>query len=113
VDEGVGGSYSLSEVKTAETWIDDKPIYKKTINYTASDFTQGTGVKIGDISLLSSDLDRIVKAEFVNNNATNNGVVSYFSLHNNNGDLMLWNGWTTSSVAAPLIITVWYTKTTD
>jgi hypothetical protein len=26
------GSYSLDEVKTADTWIDGKPIYKKTIN---------------------------------------------------------------------------------
>ncbi|MDR1300270.1 MAG: hypothetical protein LBK50_01030 [Candidatus Nomurabacteria bacterium] len=117
-----GGDYKTAEQAVMvndggnlrqKLWVDGKPIYQKTINYTVGNLASGGGVKIGDISLLSSDLDKMVNAEFVSNQSTNVGVVGYFSIHNNNGDLMLWNGWLAASVGVPLTITVQYTKTTD
>lgn len=44
-------SYSTTEHKTGGTWIDGKPIYKKTITYDTNgslDFSIGTGISNGD-----------------------------------------------------------------
>ena len=46
-------SYSTSEVKTNATWIDGKPIYKKTISTGA--LPQGGAIATTDISSLSVD----------------------------------------------------------
>jgi hypothetical protein len=57
IEEGAGGSYSTSEVKTNETWIDEKPIYKTTIQIDATTMTKGTSKRI---NMMPYDVDTIV-----------------------------------------------------
>lgn len=47
------GNYSTEEVKTGETWIDGKPIYRKTFVFTATSNTSKKTVTTIDISSLS------------------------------------------------------------
>jgi hypothetical protein len=57
------GSYSLDEVKTAETWIDGKPIYKKTFNITST-FTMTAGTWTS-FNVSIDNIKDLVKMEFI------------------------------------------------
>jgi hypothetical protein len=76
------GSYSLEEVKTADTWIDGQPIYKKTIPFT--NFAYGTA---GGIYVLESGFGQTKQAVKMEG----------FSISNDNGQTAFINtslsGW--------------------
>jgi hypothetical protein len=110
------GSYSLEEIKTAETWIDGRPIYKKTINYTPPNISSCTSAIMGDVTSLLGDVKKLIKYETVDDRATEvgAGVVYYYCFHlNTAGQLVIYNGWPAVAGAVPLSITFFYTKTTD
>ena len=106
-------SYSTSEVKTNATWIDGKPIYKKTV-YFAS-------VASGDVDSAHgiSGISLVIKHEafFISSGVyipvpslvnTNGG--NYFSVWSINSI----NVHTFSSIPfQDFYVTLWYTKTTD
>jgi hypothetical protein len=62
------GSYSLDEIKTADTWIDGKPIYKKTLYFPAlsnmSEVTQ-------DVSALNAELFIEIKGFYYGGDSIN------------------------------------------
>lgn len=107
-------SYSTSEVKTSATWIDGKPIYKKTIDFGALPNAKNKAVAHG-----ISNLDRIVKVEqSIDNNGT--GFLEISSGNANNNSFNLYGTATEVSVTVTdnrsgcyAYFTLWYTKTTD
>ena len=113
------GSYSLDEVKTAETWIDGKPIYKKSVNVNnATSWAAGQvnlGVTIPDIDIVidyimvvrSSDTTLYKSNTYANVRELRMGV-------NSSGVLVGYMPATIGGmVANTMICTVLYTKTTD
>lgn len=107
------GSYSTTEQATPFTWIDDKPIYKKTV-YFAS-VTSGEVYSAHGIS----DISLVIKHEafFISGGSyvTIPSLVStsggnYFAIWN----ITPTNVHTFSSIPLQdLYVTLWYTKTTD
>jgi hypothetical protein len=118
VDEGAGGSYAYSEVKTAETWHDSKPIYKRTITFTTTATAQGAWMTIGNKSLLSNDIERLVRTEMselrggsggLSHTSSSNVRVNYLG-SNDIEWLALGDAW---GGGYTLDLTAYYTKTTD
>lgn len=107
-------SYSTSEVKTSATWIDGKPIYKKTINFGA--LPNATNKQVNHNI---SNIDRIIKVEqSIDNNGS--GFLEISSGNSNNNTFNLYGTATTISVTVTdnrsgchAYFTLWYTKTTD
>jgi hypothetical protein len=100
------GSYSLDEVKTADTWIDGKPIYKRTIPWTS----KALASQAADILMAAGAVDSVVHSETRTHLGTFGacGVMVYdgnllFKSYNS-VELVAGNQW---------YITIWYTKTTD
>lgn len=111
------GSYSTTEQKTPFTWIDGKPIYKKTIDYGWLPNNTTKNVNHG-----ISNFGRLVKAEAAANadgnwammplvfqgDSSNYNVefqVTSTYIHMSaNTDRSSWRG---------CVVTLWYTKTTD
>jgi hypothetical protein len=58
------GSYSLEEIKTADTWIDGKPIYKRTVNCGQSAWTSKNakivGASQGESLIVKTELCRTI-----------------------------------------------------
>ncbi|GBR75235.1 hypothetical protein NO1_2254 [Candidatus Termititenax aidoneus] len=117
-------NYSTSEVKTADTWIDGKPIYSKTIQgVTPTVVTTGTPVWTPIATGLDISTHKIVNFEagmwhsngslwckgFYLSNA--NGVNFYFL----NGNPAAFNVWSNNTGYNDLIVlaTIYYTKTMD
>jgi hypothetical protein len=121
------GSYSLDEVKTADTWIDGKPIYKKTFTTTGPTTTPGAK----DVNFTITGLGIIVKTERLMETSTQSfpvGSIEYNSSGqarmsiltgvdgNNHNTLVVQMrvyesaaGWINGTV----YITAFYTKLTD
>jgi hypothetical protein len=57
--------YDSEERKTNETWLDGRPIYRRTFTFSTNEYTEGPNQVIyGDISgILSADLDFVIKSE--------------------------------------------------
>ena len=108
------GSYSTTEQKTPCTWIDGKPIYKKTIDFGALPNTTNKRVNHN-----ISNLGRIIKIEqSIDNNGT--GFLEISSGNPNNNIFNLYGTATEIGVTANddrsgchAYFTLWYTKTTD
>lgn len=114
-------SYSTSEVKTNATWIDGKPIYKKTID--TGNLPQGGAITSVDISSLSvdtivdyrgiawsADLKNFRLLPFVGetmNNTIRADVQGGTTLRIISTTGSEWGNYSNSYV------TLWYTKTTD
>lgn len=112
-------TYSTEEVKTGETWIDGKPIYKKTIQFTTS--------AIGKHSIKHniSNLDTIIEGKgsakdssgafymFPMSAAVDN--VSAWSISIQNVDKTYFYFFRGTSVTGTITsyVTLYYTKTTD
>lgn len=64
VKTAFGGNYSTSEVDTGFTWVDGKPIYKKTINFGALPNTGGKNFAHG-----ISGLSMVIRHETVTHTA--------------------------------------------
>ena len=112
-------TYSTEEIKTGETWIDGKPIYKKTIQFTTS--------AIGKHSIKHniSNLDTIIEGKgsakdssgafymFPMSAAVDN--VSAWSISIQNVDKTYFYFFRGTSVTGTITsyVTLYYTKTTD
>ena len=108
------GSYTTTEQKTPFTWIDGKPIYKKTIDFGA--LPNNTNKQVNHNI---SNLDRIIRVEqSIDNNGT--GFLEISSGNANNNTFNFYGTATTISITATddrsgcyAYFTLWYTKTTD
>jgi hypothetical protein len=105
VDEGVGGSYSLDEVKTAETWLDGKPIYKKTLAWTTTTVAIGASENIAAVNDIETIVDTTVK------NVSGTSAITVLL----SGNTVVLRNEMTAQISAGVqwYITIYYTKTTD
>jgi hypothetical protein len=113
------GSYSLDEVQTADTWIDGKPIYKKSVNI-ANAANMNTGVV--DFFVTIPNIEQVVDYSLVvKANASNTfKETTYFNIKIltfgilDNGNLGAYNTTQVQQMMTnTMVCTVWYTKTTD
>lgn len=109
-------SYSTSEVKTSATWINGKPIYKKTFSFTLAD-AESTTINHG-----ISNFGLLIKFEGTVVQSSTKNVPIPRTLTDTNYQVGL-EGVTTTSFEVDVAssgprgkqayITLWYTKTTD
>lgn len=106
-------SYSGTEHKTGGTWIDGKPIYKKTIVY------QNLPIGETDITHGISNIGLVIKNEtFCKINDTTTLQVPTFASASSNA-VAIWTTYSTNikvfaTISMDLVyITLYYTKTTD
>jgi hypothetical protein len=106
------GSYSLLEVKTADKWIDGKPIYRMTFTCNIMIPTTSNGVATGTTI---ADLDLVVRGEVTTNTySTMNGVEQLNVYANKNTkDIFLWGEAFNQTVSYLRYVTIYYTKSTD
>ena len=108
--------YSTEEVKTGETWIDGKPIYRKVITGTLTN--AGINV-IADLSSLN--FKTIIKIDLISNNTDPISSQYYESATDklrchimpSNKSLRISVGSSYPTLPLDYIITLEYTKTTD
>ena len=115
-------TYSTSESKTGEIWIDGKPIYRKVFvgNWTSN--TSGwTNLVKGNIS----NCDTVISIKGLIKNPRNGDNIpipsyentNYFAniMYNQSDDYIICflNGWTYNEFKMTYIIVLEYTKTTD
>ena len=107
-------SYSTSEVKTSATWIDGKPIYRKTINIDSLPNATSKNVAHG-ISSLGIMVDMRGVAFYTNGISLPLPFVSIsqasISLNSTSTDIVITTA--NDRTAASGCVTLWYTKTTD
>ena len=107
------GSYSQDEVKTFDTWVDGKPIYKKTISWVTIAITADTAVNTGlDAKILFPDFKRLVRVEVSEDRTTLTQTPLFAMTWHSNGAIHLLSG-TSWSAGYTLFFTCYYTKTTD
>ena len=114
-------SYSTSEVKTSETWINGKPIYKKTISTGA--LPQGGAITTIDISSLSVDIIVDYRGVAWSSTLRNFRSLPFVGESMNNMVRVDVQGGTTLRILSTAdsdwgnygnsYVTLWYTKTTD
>jgi hypothetical protein len=83
VDAGVGGSYLLNEVQTADKWLDGRPIYKQTFQTTTP-----ASINSGKTAILmpAGTMRELIKAETLLT-TTDNMTSSSLILYTANGDM--------------------------
>ena len=114
-------SYSTSEVKTSETWINGKPIYKKTISTGA--LPQGGAITTIDISSLSVDIIVDYRGVAWSSTLRNFRSLPFVGESMNNMVRVDVQGGTTLRILSTAdsdwgnygnsYVTLWYTKTTN
>lgn len=112
-------TYSTEEVKTGETWIDGKPIYKKTIQFT----TSATGKH--SIKHNISNLDTVIEGKgsakdssgvfymFPMSAAVDNVLAWSISIQNVDKTYFYFFRGTSVTGTVTSYVTLYYTKTTD
>lgn len=112
-------NYSTTEQKTGGTWIDGKPIYKKTFSFTTNGSSASTAVQHG-----ISNLDVIVDYNgMLKQSSTQRQPIPRVVADNNSGynigvgdisntQFTLLVG-TSVAKGVQAYVTLWYTKTTD
>ena len=115
--EEVKKGYSLDEMLTGETWIDGKPIYKKTVNFGNLPNNASKSVKhnilnferLVDISIIGDDNGMFFPIPFVPTNHMYSGIsVSTRMEHTN-----IYIATSGDFSGKTAYVTVKYTKTTD
>jgi len=115
-------SYSTDEKKTGGTWIDGKPIYKKTITYNTTgvlDFTINTGISNGDSlvkfeSIMESVVDATPKYGNLPVMLVDVGwYIGVRTIANDLSSIRIIANNATIATGMKLRITMYYTKTTD
>jgi hypothetical protein len=127
----LGAAYSLDEIKTHDTWIDGKPIYRKTYRGVSP-----ANNNVSDFTIVSSGVDTPVNYMFTTEYGNNELMFSASDIFNTYmagvplSERVLTNLKRTSAGALMLevwvsavpdakwgnqkfVVTVWYTKTTD
>lgn len=111
------GSYSTTEQKTPFTWIDGKPIYKKTVNFGALPNNTVKHVNHG-----ITNMARVVKIEGIIQMSSTlwtatplvyKGVDSTYNAEFQVSTTYVHCSTNQDRSALSAIITIWYTKTTD
>lgn len=115
--QSVADNYSTSEVNTGATWIDGKPIYKKTVN-----FGQLPNATSKRVNPSISNLERIVDIRAMARGQGINTPLPYASASgaanqiemflDSTGEIMIAAG-DDKSFYSECYVTLWYTKTTD
>lgn len=107
-----GDSYYTSEVKTGDTWVDGKPIYKKTVTKSS---TGGTTITHG-----ISNFGTLVKIEGSAYDSTSRKYIALPSAVTGASSIGIWTVSTTEVVCTSTVndpftwnVTLYYTKTTD
>lgn len=115
----MAGPYSTTEQKTPFTWVDGKPIYKKTFSFMTSGSNTNTPVShgISNLGVLvncsgmlfqsSTQRQPIPRVVADNNSGYNIGIGDI-----NNTQFTLLVG-TNVAKGVQAYVTLWYTKTTD
>lgn len=114
------GSYSTTEQKTGATWIDGKPIYKKT--YSMGALINGGGTLVQNISSLG--FENVVELRGIAINPTSknvrplplvsNGLSDMVRLDVTNNEIhVITTTGSSWSTAYNAYVTLWYTKSTD
>lgn len=114
-------SYSTLEVKTSATWIDGKPIYKKTFtgtynspaNTTTNVFTFSGVSDLIDAKGWMANSDAKVAFGTAHRNGTSLIFDSAALLVDTNVTIRIFNNTTYAGNNLPYAITLYYTKTTD
>jgi hypothetical protein len=118
VDEGESGSYLLNtEIKTADTWINSKPIYKKTLDFQNKSLTSFGSVDIATLANVLPNAELILKSENVQY-APTNGMVGelawmQMTISPDKTYLRVYSGWGNNVSGISFYSTIYYTKTTD
>lgn len=114
---GSPASYSTSEVRTGATWIDGKPIYKKTIDFGAEP-SANTPKKV---SANISNLGKVIKMEGIGYDDNGAFMPLPYTICNSNanyemcfygGEIEITRG-NISVVMNHIFVTLYYTKSTD
>jgi hypothetical protein len=128
------GSYSTDEIKTADTWIDGRPIYKRTFGVQVTSTAAGEIIRttLPNSRIVDMNWDIPVKVEGTWQVGTNTvpPYNSYWNFAVNSGDGAIQSWWSyqtidgyvclsvhtkTSSIRTnyPVYVTFYYVKTTD
>jgi hypothetical protein len=102
---GVNGGYSTAEVNTGETWINGRPIYKRTFTVSPGvSLAPGASVGLGS----SGEITTVLRHEVV----IDGQALSMTRLNAYNGVYTIMNlgGVATGGGASPWIVTVWGCK---
>jgi hypothetical protein len=126
VDEGVGGSYLLSEVQTNDTWINGEPIYKQTFKILSPSDVSNTTDKTNTTLLPAGIVDLPIKHEVIFHHSTDAWAIGpvYYTIADDfnysAGVVKASSGEMTSIIrlassathytSRDVYITVWYTK---
>lgn len=106
-------TYSTDEIDTGETWIDGKPIYRKTFTYTPTTTDQtGFSHNIANIDKIWITEDSFLDVNGIFLPVNYHRGVDYLYTHASKTEILMKvspNGW----INYPMYITVKYTKTTD
>ena len=113
----VQDSYSTEEVNTGKTWIDGKPIYKRTYNGDPTPLSIiGTLNAFEDWNIpIPTNADTLIKSELRGFNSISKYYSFFFAsasicFNNATGKLAMFSGSNTGTVKQA---TIWYTKSTD
>lgn len=115
--QSVADNYSTSEVNTGATWIDGKPIYKKTVNF--GQLPNATSKRVNpSISNLERvvDMRAMARGQGINTPlpyASASGAANQIEMFlDSTGEIMIAAG-DDKSFYSECYVTIWYTKTTD
>jgi hypothetical protein len=111
IEEGAGGSYSYDEIKTNETWLGGKPIYKQTWSIALTNQLTAAGQSTGIV--VPTNLATIIRSEVITNPSSSvaQGTVTAM-VYTNPGYANFWiAGSSAGSGDRGFYVTVYYTKT--
>lgn len=115
-----GGNYSTSEVNTGFTWIDGKPIYKRTFSGVITIAANSRAVTLvssgianivrheGEVYETTGGTRMILPSQWINPSNANSG--SGYILLDNSGNVNLLTLMPSTRTNAPYTVTLYYTK---
>lgn len=120
-------TYSTEEIKTGETWIDGKPIYRKSFTTTINASTHKVEIDVSDLNIERGLFD--FNNSYINNTkhsrympivTTNVSIASVAEAHSSSQTCMYYEyGYTKfvveigNTFTGGVFVTIRYTKTTD
>jgi hypothetical protein len=112
--EEKNGSYSETEVETANTWLDGSKIYKKTLYFTNKTFSPWTYITLGSVSTLIPNLSLILKSENVQYGVSTaiTGELKWLQINKSVDGLSIYgySGWGNTVSSISFYSTIFYTK---
>ena len=110
-------SYSTSEVNTGKTWIDGKPIYRKVVTQTVSNFRNTIDIGLGttDVDIFINGRVLINTGSFtaINHTATSTSYnMARWVFNKNTNKVQVYNN-LEGGITGTIYVILEYTKTTD